>query len=118
MDAISNSSTQRLPTPAAPAAAPPAGREPGGNTLPAGGKDLPPPPPPVDVQRAAEQIRSYLSSNQRALQFRLDESSGRHVMTVTNPETGEIIRQIPGEEVLQMAAAIQGGGTRLLDALA
>jgi len=89
-----------------------------GKTLPAAGSQLPPPPPPVDVQKAVRQIQSYLSESQRALQFRLDDSSGKPVMTVTNPETGEVIRQIPGEEVLKMAAAIQGGGARLLDALA
>jgi flagellar protein FlaG len=89
-----------------------------GNPAPASGKDLPPTPPPVDVQRAAEQIATYLSSSQRALQFSMDDASGRPVIIVTNPETGEIIRKIPGDEVLKMAAAMQGGNPRLLDTLA
>lgn len=89
-----------------------------GKTLPPAGKEPPPPPEPVDVKRAVEQIQSYLSSSQRSLQFRVEESLGRPVMVVTNPETGEVIRQVPGEEVQKMAAAITQGGGQLLDTLA
>ena len=89
-----------------------------GKSLPPAGKEPPPPPEPVDVKRAVEQIRSYLSSSQRSLQFREEESLGRPVMVVTNPETGEVIRQVPGEEVQKMAAAITQGGGQLLDTLA
>ncbi len=89
-----------------------------GKSLPPAGKEPPPPPEPVDVKRAVEQIQSYLSSSQRSLQFRVEESLGRPVMVVTNPETGEVIRQVPGEEVQKMAAAITQGGGQLLDTLA
>lgn len=102
-----------------PAAAPPRDTpRASGNKLPAGGKDQPPAPPVVDLKGAVEQIQSYLSSSRRSLHFRLDEASGRSVITVTNPETGELIRQIPGEEVLKLAAAINGGSAHLLDTLA
>ncbi|RMF95825.1 MAG: flagellar protein FlaG [Gammaproteobacteria bacterium] len=112
MDAINSTSLKT--TAAAPARRdpPPA---PGGKKSPEGGKDRPPEPAKVDLASAVAQIESYLSSSQRALQFRMDEASGRAVITVTNPATGEVIRQIPGDEVLKMAAAIQAGGTRLID---
>ena len=88
-----------------------------GNSLPESGKQQPPAEPPVDLAGAVKQIETYLSSSQRSLSFRLDESSGRPVMTVTNPETGEVIRQVPGDEGLRMAAAVSSGGARLLTTL-
>lgn len=89
-----------------------------GKELPDSGKQPPEKVEPVSLRGAVEQIETYLSSSQRSLQFRLDENSGRPVMTVTNPATGEVIRQVPGDEVLKMAAAIETGGTRLIDTLA
>lgn len=89
-----------------------------GKDLPPAGNPSPPPPKPADVKRAVEQIQTFLSSSQRSLQFRVEESLGRPIMVVTNPETGEIIRQVPGEEVQKMAAAITQGGGQLLDTLA
>jgi flagellar protein FlaG len=94
----------------------------GGKTLPATGKELPPPertePPPPEaasVRQAVARIQEYLTDSRRSLQFELDDSSGRTVIRVVNPESGEVIRQIPGEEVLQIAAAIEREGLRLLD---
>ena len=89
----------------------------GGKTLPASGNEAPPEPAKIDLNAAIAQIQSYLSSSQRALQFRMDEASGRSVITVTNPETGEVIRQIPGDEVLKMAAAVSAGSAQLVDEL-
>lgn len=94
----------------------------GGKGLPVTGKELPPPervepppPEPATVRKAVAQIQDYLSESRRSLEFQLDDTSGRTVIRVVNPESGELIRQIPGEEVLQIAAAIEREGLRLLD---
>ena len=113
MESIRSIATQA--TPAAERRAPEPAEASGKKLPPAG--NTPPPPEPVDVKRAVEQIQSYLSSSQRSLQFRVTEDLGRPVMVVTNPETGEVIRQIPGEEVQKLAAAITEGGGQLLDTL-
>ena len=116
MDAINPNNTLRLPNTKGKPEPTEAPAE-SGKALPPGGNEQPVEVQPIDLSGAVQQIETYLSSSQRALSFRVDESSGRPVMTVTNPETGEIIRQVPGDEVLKMAAAIDSGGTRLLDTL-
>jgi uncharacterized FlaG/YvyC family protein len=75
------------------------------------GKDLPPPPTGIDpaveqVSREkqaalARQINSYLRSNSRELEFRIDAESGDAVITVRDAE-GNVVRRIPGEEAMEM----------------
>ncbi len=88
-------------------------------TAPApGGKDLPRPlPQPVDLSRVVENLNRFLESSQRNLNFRFDEASGRTIITVVNPETNEIVRQIPPEELLSLARTMREAGM-LFDALA
>ena len=56
-----------------------------------------------DIQQVAHRIESYLKSVNRALEFKVDNASGHTVVTVLDAENGEIIRQIPNEEVLRFA---------------
>lgn len=108
------------------AAAAPSGRRPDsqatGKSLPDGGQKLPdkpaPPPTPDRVEQAVQQIQSYLSDTQRQLQFQVDSGSGRTVVRVVNPETQELIRQIPSEEVLMLARAAGNHGGRIISDLA
>jgi flagellar protein FlaG len=51
------------------------------------------------------------------LHFRVDEQSGRTVITVVNTATAEIVRQIPAEEVLAVVRAFAAAGG-LFDAIA
>jgi len=66
---------------------------------------------------AAAQIESYLRSNGRSLHFSVDTQSGMTVVSVKDAATGDVIRQIPSEEALRLAHALQtqGGGSSLLD---
>jgi flagellar protein FlaG len=41
-----------------------------------------------------------------AVQFSSDAESGRVVVRVVNPETGELVRQIPSEDALSLARAL------------
>ena len=49
-----------------------------------------------------EQMNDFISSIQTGLSFRIDEQSGRDVVTIYEESTGEIIRQIPDEEMLEV----------------
>jgi flagellar protein FlaG len=82
------------------------------------GKDLPPAPTVQTVERAVKQIKAFLSSTQRQLSFQMDDTSGRTIIRVVNPETGEMIRQIPSEEVLRLAESIKTSGFQLINELA
>lgn len=69
------------------------------------------------VKAAAQQIESYLKDSSRELEFHLDEGSGQMVVTVKDAATGDVIRQVPGEEVLRMARALKEGSALLADVL-
>jgi flagellar protein FlaG len=58
---------------------------------------------PADIEAVAQQLDSYLKRVSRSLEFHLDNESGRMVCCVRDSQTGDLIRQIPNEEVLRMA---------------
>ena len=86
-----------------------------GKSEPESGKVLPPPPPVQTIEQAVKQINDYLVDHQRSLNFQLHEASGRTVIQVVNPETNEVVRQIPSEEVLDLAAEMRAKGLHLID---
>jgi len=56
----------------------------------------------VERERIVEQMNDFISSINKGLSFRVDEESGRDVVTIYEAETGDIIRQIPDEEMLEI----------------
>lgn len=83
----------------------------GGTSLPDGGSAAPArrvpeandtPSPAVDTSAMVERLNDYMAQNRRALRFRVDQASGRTVITVVNPETQEVVREIPPEELLAL----------------
>ncbi len=67
------------------------------------------------VKVAAEQIESYLRKNGRTLEFRVDDDTGRIVVSVRDAAMGALIRQIPSEEILRLARALGEGSGALVD---
>ena len=65
-----------------------------------------PQPPVRDLQHSlavvAEQLNEYLRSSSRDLEFHVDSGANTTVVTVRNPSTGEVVRQIPNEEALRI----------------
>jgi flagellar protein FlaG len=59
--------------------------------------------PNVQIEEVARRLESYMESVSRSLEFRVDASSGRTVVSVRDAVTGDLIRQIPSEEVLRLA---------------
>jgi flagellar protein FlaG len=87
--------------------------------VPAPQQNAPPPPPTFDqVKAAAEQIQRYLESSGRSLNFRVDSDTGRVVISVRDAASGDLIRQIPSEEALQLARSLGESGASLLSAVA
>ncbi|WP_018935752.1 flagellar protein FlaG [Thioalkalivibrio sp. ALJ24] len=72
-----------------------------------------------DLAPVVESINAYLQNSQRTLEFSVDESSGRTVITVMDGESEEIIRQIPPEQMLALAEHFENerdlGGTGFVD---
>ncbi|MFC5696473.1 flagellar protein FlaG [Pseudomonas sp. GCM10022186] len=68
------------------------------------------------VEAALSNIQDFVQHIQRNLSFALDESSGRVVVKVTDAESGELIRQIPSEEVLRLAESLSEARSLLFQA--
>jgi flagellar protein FlaG len=79
--------------------------------LPLPGQTSPPAAPASgsagDIRRAVQDLNHYVQSLRRDLRFSVDEESGETVVRVTDPENGEVIRQIPSEEVLAIARSLE-----------
>lgn len=56
---------------------------------------------------AVQRLNDLAESVQRQLRFSVDDDTGRSVITVTDKETDEVIRQIPSEEVLNLISRFQ-----------
>lgn len=55
------------------------------------------------VRKAVNDLNNFAKQIQTKLKFSVDETSGRSVITVTDSQTGEVIRQIPAKEILAVA---------------
>jgi hypothetical protein len=100
------------PTPPVQAVAP------GGNPPPQPGRPLPgqeqgPLPQLIQLTAAVEGINRFLRDSQRQMVFQVDIKGGHESLTIVNPATGEIIRQIPSSQVLAAAANLQQAGILL-----
>jgi flagellar protein FlaG len=68
------------------------------------------------LDQAISRMNERMQDGGRGLAFRVDPSLNRPVVTVTNQETGEVIRQIPNEVVIRMAHSIDDNKGNLLNA--
>lgn len=59
------------------------------------------------VEDAVASLNTYVQSVQRDLQFRLDDTSGKTVITVFDRSTEEVVRQIPDDVALRLARDLQ-----------
>lgn len=69
-----------------------------------------------NLQEAVHSLNQQLESQKTGLGFSIDKSLNTPVVIVTNVETGEVVRKIPTEQVLQMAHSIDDMKGLLLNA--
>ncbi|AEY02443.1 flagellin FlaG [Oceanimonas sp. GK1] len=67
------------------------------------------------LEEMAEQVESFVSTFNRGLKFRVDEDSGRHIVTVLDSDTGDVVRQIPSEELLDVITRLSEASRGLID---
>jgi flagellar protein FlaG len=106
----------RTPAPSGQGSA--ASGAPGGKDVSVGGEGLPAAQAAVaaqDLERTLHKLNLALATAQRDLSFRIDQGSGRTVITVVDAATKEVVRQIPAEEVLALSRALDAAGA-LIDA--
>lgn len=61
----------------------------------------------VQVENAVSDINNALAAKSISLRFSVDEAADRVVVTVTDRDTGDVIRQIPPEAQLRVAGHIR-----------
>ncbi|MDP2537426.1 flagellar protein FlaG [Alteromonas stellipolaris] len=61
----------------------------------------------ASLEKAVQEVESFLQTQNRNLAFSIDDETKRSVVTVKDSESGDVIRQIPSEEVLALAERIQ-----------
>ncbi|MFA7553473.1 MAG: flagellar protein FlaG [Spongiibacteraceae bacterium] len=64
-------------------------------------------PKPQELQSAVSKLNDYVQNVQRTLSFSIEEGTGSTVVKVYDSETEELIRQIPAEETIKLAASIE-----------
>lgn len=68
-----------------------------------------------NLEKAVGEIRDFVRSSQRQLDFSIDDSTGRVVVKVIATESGDVIRQIPSETALKLAQSLNEAGSLLFD---
>ncbi|MDT0633392.1 flagellar protein FlaG [Spectribacter hydrogenoxidans] len=67
---------------------------------------------------AVAMINADLVGRDTALRFQMDDTLNRVIVSVIDEQTGDVLRQLPPEEVLSVARRLAAGDARLLDAMA
>ena len=61
---------------------------------------------PDELQKSVEKIQKFVNLAACDMEFSIDEESGRTVVKVIDRETKDVIRQIPSQEALDLAQAL------------
>jgi flagellar protein FlaG len=61
----------------------------------------------ASAETAAAQLNSHLQQTATELKFQEDKDTGRTTFKIVNKNTGEVLLQVPSEEVLAMARNLQ-----------
>ena len=105
-------------TPAAPAPSPrPVALQKGAVPAAVSPKTSPPPEQTSreQIQKTVEAMRKSLSETSSSnLKFSIDDETGQTIVRVTDMKTGELIRQIPSEELVELAKTLDRMQGKLL----
>jgi flagellar protein FlaG len=60
----------------------------------------------AELAKAVEAVNKSLDSRSQAIEFSIDDTDKRPIIKVVDQQTKEVIRQIPSEEMLEIARAL------------
>ncbi|MBL8446161.1 MAG: flagellar protein FlaG [Zoogloeaceae bacterium] len=82
-------------------------REASGPSLPGGAVAGTSTTPPIQaIQQAVADLQETIAPVAQDLQFSIDKDSGRTVVKIVDSATDKVLRQIPSEEILAIAKAL------------
>jgi len=75
-----------------------------------------------DLKEAAESamkdIQHFISSQASSVRISKDQTSGHMVVQLVDPDTGEVIRTLPSEELLRLARSFEMLGNKMVHQVA
>ena len=105
VDTVTSAAAGSNAMPVMPPSAP--GAAPASTAAAAAAKQDAPPPLTVEAARqAAAQINEFLKSSAASVEFTVDGTSKHIIVRVVDSETNKVLRQIPSEETLAIAHAL------------
>lgn len=78
-------------------------------------------PSPREIDAAVKQVNAHLASVNRVLELRVDPATGLTIATIRNAQTGAVLQQMPGVNIMhlaQMLADWSPGKNVLVDLIA
>jgi len=67
------------------------------------------------LEVVAQKLQDFVSEMNRGLEFIVDEDSGRDVIKVIDKNTGDLVKQFPSEEVLELVAHLSEATGNFID---
>ncbi len=63
--------------------------------------------PEEELRQRVNQVNTQIANTNVTLKIRVDQETGKNLVTVVDRETGEVIREIPPEETVRLEARIE-----------
>lgn len=70
------------------------------------------------AETAMRDIQHFISSQARSVRISKDETSGHMIVQLVDPDTGEVIRTLPSEELLRVARSFEMLGNKMVHQVA
>jgi len=67
---------------------------------------------------AMKDIQHFISSQARSVRISKDETSGHMIVQLVDPDSGEVIRTLPSEELLRLARSFEMLGNKMVHQVA
>jgi flagellar protein FlaG len=70
------------------------------------------------AETAMKDIQHFISSQARSVRISKDPTSGHMIVQLVDPDTGEVIRTLPSEELLRLARSFEMLGNKMVHQVA
>ena len=70
------------------------------------------------AETAMKDIQHFISSQASSVRISKDDASGHMVVQLVDPDTGEVIRTLPSEELLRLARSFEMLGNKMVHQVA
>ncbi|MEW6263532.1 MAG: flagellar protein FlaG [Thermodesulfobacteriota bacterium] len=69
----------------------------------------------IDMNLAVQELNDFAAQHDLSLSFAVDKATGRTIIKIVDAQTEEVVRQLPPEEILRLAASLEKMAGALLN---